>query len=70
MRDHVTIRIGKGIPHKEQVQISANLAAVIKHLETLREAATDLEFEKAAKLRDEVKRLREMELGTLTGEVS
>ncbi len=68
MHDHVTIRIGKGIPAKEQIQISANLAAVIKDLVTPREAATNLEFEKAARLRDEVKRLREMELDTLTGE--
>ncbi len=28
----------------------------------MREAATNLEFEKAARLRDEVKRLREMKL--------
>ncbi len=36
----------------------------------MREAATNLEVEKAARLRDEVKRLREMELDTLSGEVS
>jgi protein-arginine kinase activator protein McsA len=42
-----------------------------KDLESeMREAATNLEFEKAARLRDEVKRLREMELDTLEGEVS
>jgi len=70
MRDHVTIRIGKCIPDKEQTQVDANLAAVIKDLETPREAATNLEFENAARLRDEVKRLQEMELDTLTGEVS
>ena len=70
MRDHVTFRIGKGIPDKKQVQIGTNLAAVIKDLETPREAATNLEFEKAARLRDEVKRLREMESGTLTGKVN
>jgi excinuclease ABC subunit B len=46
----------------------ANLAAVIKDMEReMREAATNLEFEKAAKLRDEVKRLREMELDVLAG---
>jgi len=54
MRDHVTIRIGKGIPGKEQVQPGANLAAVIKDLEPPREAAVNLEFEKAARLRDEI----------------
>ena len=30
-------------------------------------AATNLEFEKAARLRDEVKRLKEMELDVLEG---
>jgi len=70
-RDHVTVSIGKGKDGKEQTQVGANLAAVIKDLETqMREAATNLEFEKAARLRDEVKRLREMELDTLQGEVS
>jgi len=33
-----------------------------------REAATNPEFEKAARLRDEVKRLREMELDVVEGE--
>ena len=52
-------------------QTGDNLATVIKDLEReMREAATNLEFEKAARLRDEVKRLREMELDTLEGEVS
>jgi excinuclease ABC subunit B len=69
-KDHVTISIGKGKDGKEQVQVGANLAAVIKDLETqMREAATNLEFEKAARLRDEVKRLRTMELDTLEGSV-
>ena len=31
----------------------------------MRDAATNLEFEKAARLRDEIKRLREMELDVL-----
>ncbi|WP_425430730.1 excinuclease ABC subunit UvrB [Devosia submarina] len=70
-RDHVTVSIGKGRDGKEQIQVGANLAAVIKDMEAqMREAATNLEFEKAARLRDEVKRLREMELDTLSGEVS
>jgi excinuclease ABC subunit B len=69
-RDHVTVSIGKGKDGKEQIQVGANLQAVIKDLETqMREAATNLEFEKAARLRDEVKRLKEMELDTLEGEV-
>ncbi|MCF1743532.1 excinuclease ABC subunit UvrB [Methyloterrigena soli] len=67
-RDHVTVSIGKGKDGKEQVQVGANLAAVIKDLEAqMREAATNLEFERAARLRDEIKRLREMELDTLEG---
>jgi excinuclease ABC subunit B len=67
-KDHVTVSIGKGKDGKEQVQVGANLAAVIKDLETqMREAATNLEFEKAARLRDEIKRLREMELDVLEG---
>jgi excinuclease ABC subunit B len=33
----------------------------------MREAATNLEFEKAARLRDEVERLREMEVDVLEG---
>ncbi len=41
-----------------------NLRAVITALEKdMREAAANLEFEDAARLRDEVKRLREEELG-------
>tara|TARA_R110002126_G_scaffold98508_3_gene229001 strand:- start:4981 stop:7602 length:2622 start_codon:yes stop_codon:yes gene_type:complete len=65
-RDHVTVSIGKGKDGKEVTHVGANLAAVIKDMEAqMREAATNLEFEKAARLRDEVKRLREMELDVL-----
>src|SRR6185312_734610 len=69
-KDHVTISIGKGKDGKEKVEVGANLAAVIKDLEReMRDAATNLEFERAAKLRDEIKRLREAELDVLNGEV-
>jgi excinuclease ABC subunit B len=40
-----------------------NLASHLEHLEKqMRDAAADLDFEKAARMRDEIKRLREMEL--------
>jgi excinuclease ABC subunit B len=65
-KDHVTVSIGKDKTGREASHVGANLAAVIKDIETqMREAATNLEFEKAAKLRDELKRLREMELDVL-----
>lgn len=64
--DRVTVSTGKGKDGKEEVHVGANLAATIKGLEKdMREAATNLEFEKAARLRDEVKRLKELELDTL-----
>ena len=69
-KDHVTVSIGKDKSGKEQIQVGANLQAVLKDLETqMREAATNLEFERAARLRDEIKRLREAELDVLNGEV-
>jgi excinuclease ABC subunit B len=48
---------------EEGSMMGNNLAAHLEHLEKqMRDAAADLDFEKAARLRDEVKRLREMEL--------
>ena len=48
--------------------VGHNLRGYIEDLETqMREAATNLEFEKAARLRDEIKRLREAELDVLDG---
>ncbi|HEU4987778.1 MAG TPA: helicase-related protein, partial [Rhizobiaceae bacterium] len=60
-RDHVRADIS-GFA-EEGALIGNNLAAHLEHLEKqMRDAAADLDFEKAARLRDEIKRLRETEL--------
>jgi excinuclease ABC subunit B len=68
-RDHVLISTGGGIAgigDEEAATIGHNFEAVIADLETrMREAAADLDFEEAARLRDEVKRLRATELAVI-----
>jgi len=61
-RDHVLISTGgglAGIGDEDTATIGHNFEAVIADLETrMRAAADDLDFEEAARLRDEIKRLR------------
>ncbi|GGA45336.1 excinuclease ABC subunit UvrB [Pelagibacterium lentulum] len=65
-RDHVSVKIRPGKDGKDTMPVGANLAAVIKDLEgKMRDAATNLEFEQAAKLRDEIRKLRNLELEQL-----
>jgi excinuclease ABC subunit B len=65
-RDHVLISAGgrdAGAFGDAVATIGHNFEAVIADLETrMREAAADLNFEEAARLRDEIKRLRATEL--------
>jgi excinuclease ABC subunit B len=54
---------GKGVAEDSAPFYGHNIKAVIADLEReMREAAADLEFETAARLRDEIKRLQETEL--------
>ena len=62
-RDHVTADIKGATAKDADVLVGNNLAAHLEHLEkAMRDAAADLDFEEAARLRDEIKRLREVEL--------
>lgn len=63
--DRVTADISKFIEKKDEL-VGNNLAAHITALEAkMRDAATNLDFEEAARLRDEVKRLKATELAVM-----
>src|SRR5438067_3786787 len=65
-RDHVLVEIGDGGMADDVISIGHNFEAVLNDLETrMREAAADLNFEEAARLRDEVKRLRATEMAVV-----
>ena len=65
-RDHVLVEIGGGSMADDVISIGHNFETVLNDLETrMREAAADLNFEEAARLRDEVKRLRATELAVV-----
>jgi len=67
-RDHVLIAAGtgEGGEFEEAATIGHNLEAVIADLEArMRAAAADLDFEEAARLRDEIKRLRATALAVI-----
>jgi excinuclease ABC subunit B len=67
-RDHVLVATGDGAAgeFEEAATIGHNFEAVIADLETrMRAAAADLDFEEAARLRDEIKRLRSTELAVI-----
>ena len=67
-RDHVLIAAGtgEGGEFEDAATIGHNFEAVIADLETrMRTAAADLDFEEAARMRDEIKRLRSTELAVM-----
>ena len=59
-KDQVTVEIDEDLPH----MVGHNLRAYIEELEKqMRKAASDLEFEEAGRLRDEIRALEQQELG-------
>ncbi len=70
-RDHVRAEIGGAKGDDLNNLVGNNLQAHLEYLEkSMRDAAADLDFEEAARLRDEIKRLRETELALLDDPMS
>lgn len=64
--DHVTVPVADDLPH----MVGNNLKTHLAHLEKkMREAAADLEFEEAARLRDEMKKLQAAEMAFSDGAI-
>ena len=64
-RDHVRASVA-ATAGSEGALVGATLAAHLDHIEKrMREAAADLDFEEAARLRDEIKRLKAAELAVM-----
>ena len=60
-KDHVTVPVG--VAEGDKPFFGDNFRATLKDLEDrMREAAANLEFEEAARLRDEIKRMKLMDL--------
>ncbi len=67
-RDHVLVSTEGGLAGvgEDHISIGHNFQAVLADLETrMRTAAADLDFEEAARLRDEIKRLRATEMAVV-----
>ena len=62
--DRVTVPVGpRGVGEDAKAFVGNNFQTVLKDLETrMREAAANLEFEEAARMRDEIKRLKMLDL--------
>ena len=64
--DHVDVKISPDVPQ----MVGGNMRAHLAHLDKkMREAAANLEFEEAARLRDEIRKLQEADLALRDGDI-